>query len=145
MCVPSLSLMLVIMSDNSYKRNNKDEDYASEIDKKEISFDIIDNEDFLLLLKPASILSKHINNKGWGSCHYCMICTIKAWNPSRTWYNITDISVKAVLLRLGNLATHLIKHYCVLDRPRQESLQLSTIVRCTIKAWNPDRTYDITS
>ena len=55
MCAPSLSLKLVINSDNSYKRNDKDKDSVSEIDKREISFNTIDNEDFLLLLKPVSI------------------------------------------------------------------------------------------
>ena len=44
----------MINSDNSYKRDEKDEDSKSEIDKKDKSFNTIDKEDFLPLLKPET-------------------------------------------------------------------------------------------
>ena len=49
----------MINSDNSYKRDDKDEDSKSEIDKKDKSFNTIDKEDFLPLLKPVRVVSTH--------------------------------------------------------------------------------------
>ena len=49
----------MINSDNSYKRDDKDEDSKSEIDNKEYSFVTIDKEDFLPDLKPVRVVSTH--------------------------------------------------------------------------------------
>ena len=49
----------MINSDNSYKRDDKDEDSKSEIDKKNNSFNTIDKEDFLPLLKPVRVVPTH--------------------------------------------------------------------------------------
>ena len=49
----------MINSDNSYKRDDKDEDSKSEIDKKEYSLVTIDKEDFLPYLKPVREVSTH--------------------------------------------------------------------------------------
>ena len=49
----------MINSDNSYKRDDKDEDSKSESDKKDKSFNTIDKEDFLPLLKPVRVVYTH--------------------------------------------------------------------------------------
>ena len=46
--------MIVIESDISYRVTVTDEDYKSEIDKKENPFDTIDNEDFFVLVRSYS-------------------------------------------------------------------------------------------